>query len=165
MRLGRPDFNVCLVDDKEIERLNARFRGKPHPTDVLSFPWRDARNGSPRFSGQANLSRAAQGRPCRPKANHSASNSVARGEFKDFLGDVVISAETARRNARVEGHSTPTEIRWLVLHGLLHLLGYDHEKDGGEMTALELVLRAGLAIQGSRMSSAVKENQKAKSKE
>jgi probable rRNA maturation factor len=67
-------------------------------------------------------------------------------EFEGFWGDVVISAETARRNARREGHSTESEIRWLILHGFLHLLGYDHEQDGGIMAALELSLRARLDV-------------------
>jgi probable rRNA maturation factor len=67
-------------------------------------------------------------------------------EFKDFLGDIVISVDTAKRNARKEGHSTLNEIRWLILHGLLHLLGYDHESDQGEMVKLELALRGRLGI-------------------
>jgi probable rRNA maturation factor len=113
-------FNVCFVDDREIERLNFGYRGKRRPTDVLSFPWSNGRQAS----------------------------DIAGRELRGFLGDVVISTETARRNARREGHSTATEIRWLVLHGVLHLLGYDHETDQGEMTALELTLRARLGIAG-----------------
>jgi len=69
-------------------------------------------------------------------------------EFKYFLGDIVISVDAARRNAREEGHSTLNEIRWLILHGLLHLLGHDHERDQGEMTRLELALRSRLGISG-----------------
>jgi probable rRNA maturation factor len=61
---------------------------------------------------------------------------------------VVISVEAARRNARKEGHSTLNEIRWLILHGLLHLIGYDHSRDTGEMVALELSLREQLGIAG-----------------
>ena len=72
------------------------------------------------------------------------------GEKSNFLGEVVISVETARRNAAAEGHSTLNEIRWLILHGLLHLLGYDHERDDGEMTALELKLREQLSLAGDR---------------
>ncbi len=49
---------------------------------------------------------------------------------------------------RAEGHSTLNEIRWLILHGVLHLLGYDHERDSGEMVALELALREQLGVAG-----------------
>jgi probable rRNA maturation factor len=120
LKLGGRDFNVCFVDDREIERLNADYRGERRPTDVLSFLWPDGRQGS----------------------------DISGRELRGFLGDVVISAETARRNARREGHSAANEIRWLVLHGVLHLLGYDHETDQGEMTALELTLRERLGITG-----------------
>ncbi|HET9269297.1 MAG TPA: rRNA maturation RNase YbeY [Vicinamibacterales bacterium] len=57
------------------------------------------------------------------------------------LGDVVIARGVARRQARGAGHDLPTEIRVLALHGLLHLLGYDHERDGGRMARLEARLR------------------------
>jgi probable rRNA maturation factor len=59
-----------------------------------------------------------------------------------FLGDVVIAAGVARRQARAAGHSLQTELRVLALHGLLHLLGYDHEDDDGQMARLERRLRA-----------------------
>jgi probable rRNA maturation factor len=116
--LGGRTFNVCFVDDREMERLNAAYRGKRRSTDVLSFPWS---NGRQRTVG-------------------------ATREWRGFLGEVVISAQTARRSARNEGHATANEIRWLVLHGVLHLLGYNHETDQGEMTALELSLRERLGI-------------------
>jgi len=61
----------------------------------------------------------------------------------------VISVETARRNAEFERHTTLNEIRWLILHGLLHLLGYDHEKDSGQMITLELALREKLDVAGA----------------
>ena len=58
------------------------------------------------------------------------------------LGDIVISVDQARRQAADERHSTGTEVRYLILHGLLHALGYDHETDQGEMNALEMEARA-----------------------
>lgn len=114
LRLGRRDFNVCFVSGREIRRLNAGYRRKPSATDVLSFPWKDG---------------SLQG------------GAAKEREFAGFLGDVVICPAVARRNAREEGHAVAAEIRWLILHGVLHLLGYDHETDSGEMTELEHSLR------------------------
>lgn len=62
------------------------------------------------------------------------------------LGDIVISVDQARRQAADERHSLSTEVRYLILHGILHALGHDHETDQGEMDALELKLRASLAL-------------------
>ena len=113
--LRQRDFNVCFVSDEEISRMNSAYRGKAVPTDVLSFPWEGEGESGP--------------------------EDMASGEFDNFLGDVVISVATADRNARAEGHSTEEEIRMLILHGVLHLLGYNHETDEGEMKSLELSLR------------------------
>ena len=57
------------------------------------------------------------------------------------LGDIVISIDQARRQATDQKHSLATEIRYLILHGILHALGYDHETDAGEMNALEVKVR------------------------
>ncbi len=65
---------------------------------------------------------------------------------KDNLGDVVISAEQAQRQAKENGLTLEGEIKQLILHGLLHLCGYDHETDNGEMNARELELRELLKI-------------------
>jgi len=121
LELDGRDFDVSFVSDREIARLNAQYRGKRRPTDVLSFPWTDEDSALRRERG--------------------ALPDAAGREFAGFLGDVVISTETARRNALAAGHSTAREIRWLILHGALHLLGLDHEADHGEMTRLELELR------------------------
>jgi len=59
----------------------------------------------------------------------------------DCLGDIVIAAGVARRQAETAGHSLQTELRVLALHGLLHLLGYDHEHDAGLMARVETRLR------------------------
>ena len=132
LRLGRREFNLCFVDDDGIRRLNAAFRGKDEATDVLSFPWAEDRQ------------------PGRGKRNSRArlySGGKERKEFANFLGDIAISVDTARRNAAREGHSPLNEIRWLIPHGVLHLLGYDHEDDNGEMIELELALREQLRIE------------------
>ena len=60
---------------------------------------------------------------------------------RGFLGDIVIAAGVAKRQAREAGHSIQTELRVLSLHGLLHLLGYDHESDNGKMAGVEAKLR------------------------
>jgi probable rRNA maturation factor len=76
-----------------------------------------------------------------------------------MLGDVVIAVGVARRQARAAGHSLQTEVRVLALHGLLHLLGYDHEHDDGRMARLErrlrrnAGLREGLIERSSRRSA------------
>lgn len=67
-------------------------------------------------------------------------------ETEDFLGDVVISLEQAERQARENDLTLETEIRQLILHGILHLCGYDHETDSGEMNKLELRLRRKLNV-------------------
>lgn len=64
----------------------------------------------------------------------------------ELEGDIAISAEIAARNAAALGHSTETELKILILHGLLHLAGYDHEKDTGEMHAREATLRQQLKL-------------------
>jgi len=64
----------------------------------------------------------------------------------DFLGDIVISTETAQRQAKENGLLLENEIKQLILHGLLHLCGYDHEADNGEMNRRELELRDKLGI-------------------
>ena len=105
---------VCLVSDAEIARLNRTFRGKPGPTDVLSFP-----------------------------AHGAGASRRARGFH---LGDIAISPAAARRNSLPEGRSVHDELRLLILHGVLHLAGYDHETDQGQMERYELRLRARLGI-------------------
>jgi len=166
-------FNVCFVGNREIERLNATYRGKRRATDVLAFP-DEERTSVKRFGlrrlasafdvGGTGLRKVRVQRPVR-REKKERKQAPALQEFSGFLGDIVISAHTARRNARAEGNSTANEIRWLIVHGLLHLLGYDHETDVGEMTALELSLRDHLGIAGERASQKKKiKNQKAKVK-
>jgi probable rRNA maturation factor len=70
----------------------------------------------------------------------------ARGA--EYIGDIAISPETARRNARRFSRSLPVEMRILILHGMIHLAGFDHETDHGEMDRLERRLRKRLGVAG-----------------
>jgi probable rRNA maturation factor len=62
------------------------------------------------------------------------------------LGDIVISLEQAKRQAAEQRHSLATEVRYLILHGVIHALGYDHETDEGEMNALEMKVRGRVGL-------------------
>jgi len=141
LHLGKSDFNICFVDDAAMRRMNAAFRRQNCATDVLSFPWIE--HAEPVSAGRNMRSGKAALSGARLKDD-------AKRDLQGFLGDIIISVETARRNARDEGHSTRNEIRWLILHGVLHLLGYDHARDNGEMTELELALRERLGADGAR---------------
>lgn len=113
------EVSVSLVSDEEIRELNRDYRAVDRVTDVLSFALRD---------GESNY-------------------GVVPDELEP-LGDIVVSVPTAVRQSQEYGHSVEREIGFLCVHGLLHLLGYDHEteSDEAEMTRLqEAVLgRAGL---------------------
>jgi len=63
------------------------------------------------------------------------------------LGEIVISLEQAKRQAADEGHALATEVRYLITHGVLHAMGYDHETDDGEMNALEMKVRAKVGLE------------------
>jgi probable rRNA maturation factor len=131
LRIPPDGATVCLVSNAQIARWNRTYRGKAKPTDVLSFPAeavatrkRTARNGS---------------KPARGLRDSHSSNG-------SYLGDIAIAPAVARRNARQSGRAFGDEMRILMLHGLLHLLGYDHETDTGQMERLELRLRRQLGI-------------------
>jgi probable rRNA maturation factor len=112
---------VRFLTDAEMTRLNLVFRKKRKTTDVLSFP-------SELRSRPASLRRRAK---------------TLRGFF---LGDIAISPAVARRNAKKFDRTITEEICILVLHGVLHLLGYDHETDRGEMEHVEATLRHRLGL-------------------
>src|SRR5580693_5510612 len=119
LRLGGADVTVCFVSDAEIARMNLAFRKKKGPTDVLSFP--------------------AEGK--KRKKLYTGDTESTEDTEKRYLGDIVIAPETARRYAKKNGRSLSGELRVLILHGVLHLLGYDHETDCGEMDRIEQKLR------------------------
>jgi probable rRNA maturation factor len=115
----RAEVAIALVPDARIRALNERYRRTDAPTDVLSFP-AASDTGASRRSLQ--------------------DRSHAAGAF---LGDIVIATGVARRQARQMRHAYRTELRVLALHGLLHLLGHDHEddRDRGRMARIEATLR------------------------
>lgn len=102
---NRTELSIAVVDNGEIQELNARYRNRDEPTDVLSF---------------------------------SAERRLPAGT--EVLGDVVISVEKAEEQARKRGETLEQEMTALLIHGVLHLLGYDHERsrrDARIMRALE----------------------------
>ncbi len=76
------------------------------------------------------------------------ANSARPAHGAEYIGDIAISPETARRNARRFSRSFPVEMRILILHGMIHLAGFDHETDHGEMDRLERRLRKRLGVAG-----------------
>jgi probable rRNA maturation factor len=118
------EASVAFVSDRRMIELNKLFRGKDSTTDVLSFPYEVE---------QFNASETPKG-------------VTLTGVTLTFIGDIVISAERAAKQAVENGLTLENEIKQLVLHGLLHLCGYDHENDNGEMNARELELRDKLGI-------------------
>jgi probable rRNA maturation factor len=121
-RSARGEVAVAVVSDRRMRTLNRAFRGVDRVTDVLSF------------------SAFAVASPDAPSAAASARRS-APAVGPTFLGDIVIASGAATRQAAAAGHALGTELRVLALHGLLHLLGYDHETDDGAMARAEQRLR------------------------
>jgi probable rRNA maturation factor len=150
LHLGRRDVTICLVSDTEMSRLNQRFRKKKGPTDVLSFPqekqWRVA-SGEWRARTKTVHSRGNDLREPRAKSRENLQKyELLRKSGTRYLGDVAIAPATARRYAKKHARKVATELRVLILHGVLHLLGYDHETDRGEMDRFEQKLRKRLGI-------------------
>jgi probable rRNA maturation factor len=112
---GASELSVVFSDDAHIRALNAEWRGKDKPTNVLSFP---------------------------------AFSFPKGGKLPPMLGDIVLASETVAREAALEDKPLENHITHLVIHGLLHLLGHDHETEAEaeEMEAIERAALARLAI-------------------
>ena len=118
------EVSVTFTDDASIHELNKKFRGVDRPTDVLSFPLFD-------YEGE--------------------SEEPPVDELMGMLGDVVLSLETAARQAEEYGHSFEREVAFLTVHSMLHLLGYDHETSEADEADMrqrqrEIMERLGLAV-------------------
>ncbi|MCG0238719.1 MAG: rRNA maturation RNase YbeY [Firmicutes bacterium] len=114
------ELSITFVDDAEIQALNREYRGKDRPTDVLSFAL---------LEGEELARAAGDGEPL-------------------ALGDVVVSLERARAQAEEYGHRFEREVGFLICHGILHLLGYDHQtpEDEARMHGKAEEVLAGLGL-------------------
>lgn len=102
---GSVEIALLLAGDDTLQRLNREFRRVDQPTDVLSFPQEE---------GKVRL--------------------ITPQRRRRHLGDIAISVERARRQAADYGHSFERELAYLLVHGVLHLAGYDHESDADQRT-------------------------------
>jgi probable rRNA maturation factor len=118
------ELTLRLTDDQEMQALNSQYRQKNQPTDVLAF---------------AALEADFPSIPDRATAEPI------------YLGDIIISVDTARQQAEQQGHPLTTELAWLASHGFLHLLGWDHRDEGSLLAMLaqqETLLKSvGLELQ------------------
>lgn len=113
------EVSLMFTDDETIHEMNREYRGIDRPTDVLSFALEEGEE-----------------------------EEIYGGPEENLLGDIIISVETAVRQAEEYGHSVEREMAFLALHGMLHLLGYDHmeEEERQEMRAQEEAILASLGI-------------------
>lgn len=106
-----PIVSVALVDDEAIQTINRTYRHIDRPTDVISFAFLD---------------------------DEPKRNEILKSDREIVLGDIYISIDRAKEQAKTYGHSEKREFLFLFVHGLLHLLGYDHEKEENEKVMFEL---------------------------
>lgn len=120
------ELTLRLTDDREIQELNSQFRQQDKPTDVLAFAALEATG---------------------------PQSEEMEAEMPLYLGDIVISVDTAQRQAQTQAHPVETEMAWLAAHGLLHLLGWDHPDEESLLRMLDqqqvLLNTVGLTIKTS----------------
>jgi probable rRNA maturation factor len=123
---------VVLADDAVVQSLNRSYRGKDAPTNVLSFPFQEPPGGSP---------------PDQDDEDSDDGGLTIEPEPRE-LGDVVLALETVAREATEQGIAPVHHLQHLVVHGLLHLMGFDHETDAQAevMEGLEVEILASLGV-------------------
>lgn len=121
------ELSLVLTDDNQIRHMNRQHRGQDKPTNVLSFPNMDWKRGPGVFAPVA---------------------ARELGPMPLLLGDVVIARETTVAEAAAQGKALSDHLAHLVVHGVLHLLGYDHEtsEDAERMEGLEVTILEGLGV-------------------
>lgn len=117
--IERCELGVVVTDDSVLHDLNLRFRGVDSPTDVLSF------------------------------ADETRGPFISAPGFPCYLGDIVISYPRTKQQAASAGHSAESELQLLVVHGVLHLLGYDHslEEERARMWAVQAEIMYALDVE------------------
>ena len=138
---AKGEVAIAFLAEPDIAELNERYRGVPEATDVLSFPsgdddewpepravddvWPDPRAGGAAAGEDGEASQIPGGGGASPLS---------------FLGDIAVCPAVAARYAAADGHPLAVELGRLLVHGVLHLLGWDHESDQGEMRLREEVV-------------------------
>ena len=110
------EVNVLVTDNTGIKKINRDFRGIDEPTDVLSFPLQELVPGEFKYD----------------------ENEVDRDTRFLPLGDIILSADTLRRQAYDYGNTIERETAYMVIHSVLHLLGYDHVDEGADKRGMRL---------------------------
>jgi probable rRNA maturation factor len=118
-RLDGYELCLRLTDDAEIQALNAQYRHKNQPTDVLAFAALEVES------------------PPLPPADLDPGEEASLSAEPLYLGDIVISLETAQRQAEQRQHPLRQELAWLAAHALLHLLGWDHPDQASLLKMLQ----------------------------
>jgi len=113
------ELSVLLVDEPAMSELHLHYMGEPGSTDVLSFPMDELR-------------------PPQPGGTHAEHSGGEQDGIPELLGDVVICPQVAAEQARKAGHNAQEEMELLEVHGLLHLLGYDHAEPDEHATMFGL---------------------------
>jgi probable rRNA maturation factor len=130
LKIPADAVTICLVSSADIAKWNRAYRGKNKPTDVLSFTTDES-------SLKQRIGKL-------PRQRTSAKSGV--GASQPYWGDIAIAPAIARQNAQRFGRQFNDEMRILILHGILHLMGYDHETDKGQMERREMLLRRQLGL-------------------
>lgn len=113
-------LDIAITDDARVRELNRSYRGLGEATDVLSFPYQDQAVPAP-YYGEAPPPATSP-----PTGRAGPQAFVVPPREATLLGEVVIAFPYAQRQAQIAGHSVQDEIKLLLVHGILHLLGYDH---------------------------------------
>ncbi len=129
LNLMDQEVGIAFVTDETIREYNKEFLGHDWATDVIAFGYGKTKSAERRAKSEE--------RGAKSEERAGWAGTVER----KYLGDIVISVETAAHNATRYKLSLAQELKNLMLHGVLHLLGYDHETDRGEMRRLERALR------------------------